>query len=118
MGTARSVSSIKIIITVVGELGFLRCTIGQIMIAAAIIDGTIVDARSDGSFERGPGNGRGEPRQGESPVARLPLRGVRHDRKQNERQRGRQDRTRASESQAHALESDQLLEVGYRQRLP
>jgi Kef-type K+ transport system membrane component KefB len=41
LGTALSISSIKIMITVVREVGFLRRTIGQVMIAAAIIDDTI-----------------------------------------------------------------------------
>lgn len=41
LGTALSVSSIKIIIMVVREVGFLRRTIGQVMVAAAIIDDTI-----------------------------------------------------------------------------
>jgi Kef-type K+ transport system membrane component KefB/nucleotide-binding universal stress UspA family protein len=41
LGTALSVSSIKIIIMVVREVGFLRRTVGQVMVAAAIIDDTI-----------------------------------------------------------------------------
>jgi K+:H+ antiporter len=41
LGTALSVSSIKIIIMVVREAGFLRRTVGQVMVAAAIIDDTI-----------------------------------------------------------------------------
>jgi Kef-type K+ transport system membrane component KefB len=41
LGIALSVSSIKIIITVVREAGFLRRMVGQVMIAAAIIDDTI-----------------------------------------------------------------------------
>jgi Kef-type K+ transport system membrane component KefB/nucleotide-binding universal stress UspA family protein len=41
LGTALSVSSIKIIIMVVRQVGFLRRTVGQVMVAAAIIDDTI-----------------------------------------------------------------------------
>jgi Kef-type K+ transport system membrane component KefB/nucleotide-binding universal stress UspA family protein len=41
LGTALSVSSIKIVIMVVREVGFLRRTVGQVMVAAAIIDDTI-----------------------------------------------------------------------------
>jgi Kef-type K+ transport system membrane component KefB/nucleotide-binding universal stress UspA family protein len=41
LGTALSVSSVKIVAMVVRELGFLRRTVGQVMLAAAIIDDTI-----------------------------------------------------------------------------
>ncbi len=38
IGTALSVSSVKIVATVVRELGFIRRTVGQIILAAAIMD--------------------------------------------------------------------------------
>ncbi|MDB6160731.1 MAG: sodium/hydrogen exchanger, partial [Gammaproteobacteria bacterium] len=41
LGTALSISSVKIVALVVRDLGFLRRTIGQVIIAAAIIDDTI-----------------------------------------------------------------------------
>ena len=41
LGTALSVSSVKIVLMVVREVGFLRRTVGQVMVAAAIIDDTI-----------------------------------------------------------------------------
>ena len=41
LGVALSISSVKIVAMVVREVGFLRCTIGQIIVAAAIIDDTI-----------------------------------------------------------------------------
>jgi Kef-type K+ transport system membrane component KefB/nucleotide-binding universal stress UspA family protein len=41
LGTALSVSSVKIVVMVVREVGFLRRTVGQVMVAAAIIDDTI-----------------------------------------------------------------------------
>jgi Kef-type K+ transport system membrane component KefB/nucleotide-binding universal stress UspA family protein len=41
IGTALSVSSVKIVAMIVSELGFLRRHVGQVMIAAAIIDDTI-----------------------------------------------------------------------------
>jgi Kef-type K+ transport system membrane component KefB/nucleotide-binding universal stress UspA family protein len=41
LGTALSISSVKIVALVVRDLGFLRRTVGQIIIAAAIIDDTI-----------------------------------------------------------------------------
>ncbi|HEY3784679.1 MAG TPA: cation:proton antiporter [Steroidobacteraceae bacterium] len=41
LGTALSISSVKIVALVVRDLGFLRRTVGQLIIAAAIIDDTI-----------------------------------------------------------------------------
>jgi Kef-type K+ transport system membrane component KefB/nucleotide-binding universal stress UspA family protein len=41
LGTALSISSVKIVAMVVRELGFLRRTVGQVMVSAAIIDDTI-----------------------------------------------------------------------------
>jgi Kef-type K+ transport system membrane component KefB/nucleotide-binding universal stress UspA family protein len=41
LGTALSISSVKIVALVVRDLGFLRRTVGQIIIAAAILDDTI-----------------------------------------------------------------------------
>jgi len=41
LGTALSISSVKIVALVVRELGFLRRTVGQVIIAAAILDDTI-----------------------------------------------------------------------------
>jgi Kef-type K+ transport system membrane component KefB len=41
LGTALSISSVKIVAMVVREVGFLRRTVGQVMVAAAIIDNTI-----------------------------------------------------------------------------
>jgi Kef-type K+ transport system membrane component KefB/nucleotide-binding universal stress UspA family protein len=41
LGTALSVSSVKIVALVVRELGFLRRTVGQVIVAAAILDDTI-----------------------------------------------------------------------------
>jgi Kef-type K+ transport system membrane component KefB/nucleotide-binding universal stress UspA family protein len=41
LGVALSISSVKIVAMVVREVGFLRRTIGQVIIAAAIIDDTI-----------------------------------------------------------------------------
>lgn len=41
LGTALSISSIKIVAMVVREVGFIRRNVGQVMIAAAIIDDTI-----------------------------------------------------------------------------
>ncbi len=41
LGTALSVSSVKIVALVVRDLGFLRRTVGQVIIAAAILDDTI-----------------------------------------------------------------------------
>jgi Kef-type K+ transport system membrane component KefB/nucleotide-binding universal stress UspA family protein len=41
LGTALSISSVKIVALVVRDLGFLRRTVGQIILAAAIIDDTI-----------------------------------------------------------------------------
>ena len=41
LGTALSISSVKIVAMVVREVGFLRRTIGQVIVAAAIIDDTI-----------------------------------------------------------------------------
>ncbi len=41
LGTALSISSVKIVAMVVREVGFLRRTVGQIIVSAAIIDDTI-----------------------------------------------------------------------------
>ena len=41
LGTALSISSVKIVAIVVREIGFLRRTVGQVIVAAAIIDDTI-----------------------------------------------------------------------------
>ncbi|HWG31922.1 MAG TPA: cation:proton antiporter [Steroidobacteraceae bacterium] len=41
MGVALSISSVKIVALLVGELGFLRRTVGQVIVASAIIDDTI-----------------------------------------------------------------------------
>ena len=41
LGTALSISSVKIVAIVVREVGFLRRTVGQVIVAAAIIDDTI-----------------------------------------------------------------------------
>jgi Kef-type K+ transport system membrane component KefB/nucleotide-binding universal stress UspA family protein len=41
LGTALSISSVKIVALVVRELGFLRRTVGQVIVASAIIDDTI-----------------------------------------------------------------------------
>jgi len=41
LGTALSISSVKIVAMVVREVGFLRRTVGQVIVAAAIIDDTI-----------------------------------------------------------------------------
>src|SRR5215472_10335369 len=41
LGTALSISSVKIVALVVRELGFLRRAVGQVIIAAAILDDTI-----------------------------------------------------------------------------
>src|SRR6516165_9116663 len=41
LGTALSVSSVKIVALVVRELGFLRRTVGQVIVAAAILDDTL-----------------------------------------------------------------------------
>ena len=41
LGTALAVSSVKIVALVVRDLGFLRRTVGQVIIAAAILDDTI-----------------------------------------------------------------------------
>jgi Kef-type K+ transport system membrane component KefB len=41
LGTALSISSVKIVALAVRELGFLRRTVGQVIIAAAILDDTI-----------------------------------------------------------------------------
>jgi len=41
LGTALAVSSVKIVALVVRELGFLRRTVGQVIVAAAILDDTI-----------------------------------------------------------------------------
>ena len=41
LGTALSISSVKIVAMVVRDLGFLRRTVGQIILAAAILDDTV-----------------------------------------------------------------------------
>jgi K+:H+ antiporter len=41
LGTALSISSVKIVAMVVREVGFLRRTVGQVMMSSAIIDDTI-----------------------------------------------------------------------------
>ena len=41
LGTALSISSVKIVALVVRDLGFVRRTVGQVIIAAAILDDTI-----------------------------------------------------------------------------
>jgi Kef-type K+ transport system membrane component KefB/nucleotide-binding universal stress UspA family protein len=41
LGAALSISSVKIVALVVRELGFLRRTVGQVIIAAAILDDTV-----------------------------------------------------------------------------
>jgi Kef-type K+ transport system membrane component KefB/nucleotide-binding universal stress UspA family protein len=41
LGTALSISSVKIVALVVRDLGFLRRTVGQVIIASAVIDDTI-----------------------------------------------------------------------------
>src|SRR3984957_11373009 len=41
LGTALSISSVKIVALVVRDLGFLRRNVGQVIVAAAIIDDTI-----------------------------------------------------------------------------
>jgi Kef-type K+ transport system membrane component KefB/nucleotide-binding universal stress UspA family protein len=41
LGTALSISSVKIVALVVRDLGFLRRTVGQVIVAAAIIDDTL-----------------------------------------------------------------------------
>ncbi len=41
LGTALSISSVKIVALLVRELGFLRRTVGQVIVASAVIDDTI-----------------------------------------------------------------------------
>jgi Kef-type K+ transport system membrane component KefB/nucleotide-binding universal stress UspA family protein len=41
LGTALSIASVKIVATVIGEMNFLRRTVGQIILASAIIDDTV-----------------------------------------------------------------------------
>jgi Kef-type K+ transport system membrane component KefB/nucleotide-binding universal stress UspA family protein len=41
LGTALSISSVKIVALVVRELGFLRRTVGQVIVAAAVLDDTV-----------------------------------------------------------------------------
>lgn len=41
LGTALSISSVKIVATIVRELGFLRRTVGQVILAAAVIDDAV-----------------------------------------------------------------------------
>src|SRR6185369_17986148 len=41
LGTALSISSVKIVAMVVREMGFLRRNVGQIILASAVIDDTI-----------------------------------------------------------------------------
>ena len=41
LGTALSISSVKIVATVVRDMGFLRRNVGQVILASAIVDDTI-----------------------------------------------------------------------------
>jgi K+:H+ antiporter len=41
LGTALSIASVKIVATVIGEMNFMRRTVGQVILASAIIDDTI-----------------------------------------------------------------------------
>ncbi|HEX5211679.1 MAG TPA: cation:proton antiporter [Pseudolabrys sp.] len=41
LGTALSIASVKIVATVIGEMNFLRRTVGQVILASAIIDDSI-----------------------------------------------------------------------------
>ena len=41
LGTALSISSVKIVAAVIDEMGFMRRTIGQLIVASAVIDDTI-----------------------------------------------------------------------------
>ena len=41
LGTALSIASVKIVATVVRDMGFMRRTVGQVILASAIIDDTI-----------------------------------------------------------------------------
>jgi Kef-type K+ transport system membrane component KefB len=41
LGTALSISSVKIVATVIREMGFLRRNVGQVILASAIVDDTI-----------------------------------------------------------------------------
>jgi Kef-type K+ transport system membrane component KefB/nucleotide-binding universal stress UspA family protein len=41
LGTALSIASVKIVATVIGEMNFLRRTVGQVILASAIIDDTV-----------------------------------------------------------------------------
>ena len=41
LGTALSISSVKIVALVIRDLGFLRRTVGQVIVAAAILDDTV-----------------------------------------------------------------------------
>jgi len=41
LGTALSIASVKIVATVIGEMNFMRRTVGQIILASAIIDDTV-----------------------------------------------------------------------------
>src|SRR5204863_1220135 len=41
LGTALAISSVKIVATVVREMGFIRRNVGQVILASAIVDDTI-----------------------------------------------------------------------------
>ena len=41
LGTALSISSVKIVASVVRDMGFMRRNVGQIILASAIVDDTI-----------------------------------------------------------------------------
>jgi Kef-type K+ transport system membrane component KefB len=41
LGTALSISSVKIVASVIREMGFLRRNVGQVILASAIVDDTI-----------------------------------------------------------------------------
>jgi Kef-type K+ transport system membrane component KefB/nucleotide-binding universal stress UspA family protein len=60
LGTALSISSVKIVATVVRQMGFVRRNIGQIILASAIVDDTIgwiIIAITFGLAEQGAING-------------------------------------------------------------
>jgi len=41
LGTALSIASVKIVATIIGEMNFMRRTVGQVIMASAIIDDTV-----------------------------------------------------------------------------
>ena len=41
LGTALSIASVKIVATVIREMNFMRRTVGQVILASAIIDDTV-----------------------------------------------------------------------------